>query len=66
MEVGLLRVASAPIDPGVQLGEVRWRLDGKVIAQMPLVSRGSAWLDVREPLSFWGKVRLLFGGEADE
>lgn len=62
MEVELLRSPSAPIDPGVQLGEVRWRLDGKVIAQMPLMSQGSAWLDVREPLGFWEKVRSLFGG----
>ncbi len=63
MEVELLRNASAPIAPGVQLGEVRWRLDGQVVAAMPLISQGSAWLDVREPLGFWEKARLLFGGE---
>ncbi|MDE6590456.1 MAG: D-alanyl-D-alanine carboxypeptidase, partial [Oscillospiraceae bacterium] len=65
IEVELVRSASTPIAPGVQLGVARWRLDGKVVAQMPLVSQSGAGLDVREPLTFWGKVRALFGGEAE-
>lgn len=64
MEVELLRTASAPIAPGVQLGEVRWRLDGEVVASVPLVSQMDAGLDVREPLTFWEKVGALFGREA--
>ena len=63
MEVELLQNASAPLPPGVQLGELRWRLDGEVIAQRPLVSQSAAGLDAREPLSFWEKVRALFGWE---
>ena len=65
MEVELAQRASAPIAPGVQLGVVRWRLNDKVIAQMPLVSQSGAGLDVREPLTFWGRVRTMFGGEVD-
>ncbi len=65
MEAEILQSASAPIAPGVQLGELRWRLNGKVIAQMPLVSQSGAGLDVRQPLTLWEKVRTLFGGEAD-
>ncbi len=65
MEAEILQSASAPIAPGVQLGELRWRLNGKVIAQMPLVSQSDAGLDVRQPLTLWEKVRTLFGGEAD-
>ena len=64
MEIELVRSASAPISPGVQLGEARWRLDGEVVASVPLVSSGSAGLDVREPLGFWERVRALFGKEA--
>ncbi len=65
MEAEILQSASAPIAPGVQLGELRWRLNGKVIAQMPLVSQSGAGLDVRQPLTLWEMVRTLFGGEAD-
>lgn len=63
MEIELLRGATAPLAPGVQLGELRWRLDGEVIAQMPLVSRDAAGLDVREPLTLWEKFCGLFGRE---
>ena len=63
MEVELLQSAAAPIGPGVQLGELRWRLDGEIIARMPLVSSSAAGLDVREPLTLWEKVRTLFGWE---
>lgn len=62
MEIELLRSATAPIAPGVQLGELRWRLDGEVIAQMPLVSRSAAELDVREPMTFWQRLRASGGG----
>lgn len=62
-EVELLRSASAPLPAGVQLGVLRWRLNGEVIAEMPLVSAGSAGLDVREPLTFWEKIRALLGGQ---
>ena len=62
MEIELLQSASAPLAPGVQLGELRWRLDGEVIARMPLVSRSPAGLDAREPQTFWEKVRGLFVG----
>ena len=61
MEVELLQSAAAPLAPGVQLGELRWLLDGKVIARMPLVSRSAAGLDVREPQTLWEKFRGLFG-----
>ena len=61
-EVELLRSASAPLPPGVQLGVIRWRLNGEVIAQTPLVSQDGAGLDVREPMTFWEKVRALLGG----
>lgn len=64
-EVELLRSASAPLPAGVQLGVLRWRLNGEVIAEMPLVSESSAGLDVREPLTFWEKVRGLLGGKAE-
>ena len=63
MEVELLQSAGAPLPSGVQLGELRWRLDGEVIARMPLVSQSGAGLDVREPLSLWKKICGLFGGE---
>ena len=62
MEVELLQSAPAPLAPGVQLGELRWRLDGEVVARMPLVSRSGAGLDVREPLSFWERLRADRGG----
>ncbi len=65
MEVELVRGASAPLVPGVQLGEARWRLGGEVIAEMPLVSQSGAGLDVREPLTFWEKVRALLGGNVE-
>lgn len=64
MEVELLRGPSAPIDSLVQLGEARWLLDGEVIARMPLMSRGSAGLDVREPLGFWQRLRERLAGAA--
>ena len=63
MEVELLRSASAPLAPGVQLGELRWLLDGEVIARMPLVSQSGAGLDVREPLTLWEKFCALLGRE---
>ena len=56
VEIELLRSPSAPLDPLVQLGEARWLLDGRVIARMPLMSQGSAGLDVREPLNFWQRL----------
>ena len=63
-EVELLRSATAPLPPGAQLGELRWRLDGEVVAQMPLVSQGNAGLDLREPLTFLERLRTLLGGRA--
>ena len=63
-EVELLRSATAPLPPGVQLGELRWRLDGEVVAQMPLVSQENAGLDLREPLTFLERLRTLLGGRA--
>lgn len=64
MEVELLRGPSAPIDPLVQLGEARWLLDGQVIARMPLMSQGSAELDVRAPMTFWERLWLRLSGGA--
>ena len=61
MEVELPQSVSAPFATGTQLGELRWLLNGEVIARMPLVSQSGAGLDVREPLTFWEKVRGLFG-----
>ena len=61
-EVELLQSASAPLPPGVRLGTIRWRLGGEIIAEMPLVSQSGVGLDVREPLTFWEKVRALLGG----
>lgn len=63
MEIELLQSVSAPLAPGVQLGELRWRLDGEVIAEMPLVSSNAAGMDVREPMSLWQKVLALFHRE---
>ena len=57
MEIELLQSAAAPLAPGVQLGELRWRLDGEVIARMPLVSQSAAGLDVREPMTLWERLR---------
>lgn len=64
LEVELLRCPSAPIDSLVQLGEARWLLDGQVVASVPLMSRGTAELDVREPMTFWEKLSALLGGAA--
>ncbi len=64
MEVELLRSATAPLPAGVQLGEIRWRLNGEVVAQMPLVSQSNAGLDAREPLTLLEKLRALLGGRA--
>lgn len=64
METELLRCPSAPIDPLVQLGEARWLLDGQVIARMPLMSQGSAGVDVREPLTFWQRLWARMSGAA--
>ena len=63
MEVELPQSVSAPLAPGVQLGALRWLLDGEVIARMPLVSQSAAGLDAREPLTFWEKFLALFGWE---
>ena len=60
----LLRCPSAPIDSLVQLGEARWLLGGQVVASVPLMSRGTAELDVREPMTFWEKLSALLGGAA--
>lgn len=64
MEIELLRSPSAPLDPLVQLGEARWLLDGRVIARMPLMSQGSAGVDVREPLNFWQRLWSELRGRA--
>ena len=61
MEIELPESVPAPLGPGVQLGELRWLLDGEVVARMPLVSQSGAGLDAREPLTLWGKLRGLFG-----
>ena len=63
MEIELPQSAAAPLAPGARLGELRWLLDGKVIARMPLVSRSAAGLDAREPLTLWEKFCALFVGE---
>ena len=63
LEVELPQSAAAPLAPGAQLGTARWRLEGRVVAQMPLVSQSGAGLDGRKPLTFWEKVRLRLGGE---
>ncbi len=64
MEIELPHGPSAPIDPLVQLGEARWLLDGRVIARVPLMSRGGAGLDVRTPLGFWQRLWAGLGGGA--
>ena len=61
MEVELPQSAAAPLAPGARLGELRWLLNGEVIARMPLVSQSAAGLDVREPLTLWEKFLGLFG-----
>ena len=61
MEIELPQSAAAPLAPGVQLGELRWRLGGEVVARMPLVSQSAAGLDAREPMTFWEKFLALFG-----
>ena len=64
MEVELVRSASVPISAGVQLGEAKWRLNGEVVASVPLVSQSGAGLDVRDPLTLWERIRAFLGREA--
>ena len=56
MEIELVQSVRAPIIPGEQLGKARWRLNGQVVASVPLVAQSGAGLDVREPLPFWQRL----------
>ena len=65
MDVELAGSVCAPFEAGQPLGEAVWKKDGGIVARVPLVAQSGAGLDVREPMTFWEKVRFLFGGETD-
>ena len=61
----LAEAAQAPVVQGAVLGEAVWLLDGVPVARVELVSAAGISRDVREPLTFWERLRGLFGGPAD-
>ena len=63
LEVELAGAAVAPVGQGDVLGEAVWLLDGQPVARVDLVSPWTIRQDVREPLSFWERLRGLFGGQ---
>lgn len=65
LEVELAEAAQAPVVQGAVLGEAVWLLDGVPVARVELVSAAGISRDVREPLTFWERLRGLFGGPAD-
>ena len=50
---------------GTVLGQAVWLLDGVTVAQVDLVSAASIRRDVREPLTFWQRLRGLFGSQTE-
>ena len=56
MEVELDRSIQAPFEAGAAVGRAVWKQDGEAVAQVPLVARSGAGLDVREPLSWWQRL----------
>ena len=59
--VELPRFAYAPIEPGQVLGTVRYELDGKTVAAVPLAAGGQvAALPVER--SWWQKIGAWFAG----
>ncbi len=56
MEVELDRSIQAPFEAGAVVGRAVWKQDGEAVAQVPLVARSGAGLDVREPLSWWQRL----------
>lgn len=65
LEVELADAAEAPVTQGAVLGEAVWLLDGTAVARVELVSAAAAGRDVREPLTFWQRLRGVFGGQTD-
>ncbi len=59
MEVELDSSIQAPFQAGAAVGKAVWKKDGEIVAQIPLVARNGAGLDVREPLNLWQR---LWGG----
>lgn len=65
LKVELADVAAAPMAQGTVLGQAVWLLDGVTVAQVDLVSAASIRRDVREPLTFWQRLRGLFGSQTE-
>lgn len=57
MEVELFRSIRAPYEAGAVIGEALWKKDGEIVARVPLAARSGAGLDIREPLSWWRRLR---------
>lgn len=65
LRVELADMAEAPVVAGGALGRAVWMLDGEPVAEMELVGAFDVRRDVREPLTFWQRLRGLFGGPED-
>ncbi len=61
LHVDLADRAEAPVHAGDKLGEAVWWLDGQPVARVDLVCGQTAGLDIFEPVSFWDRLRALFG-----
>ncbi len=61
LDVRLPDRAEAPVPAGGRLGEAVWSLDGRPVARVDLVSAQTARWDVRTPMTFWDRIRALFG-----
>lgn len=57
MEVELDPSIRAPYEAGAVIGEALWKKDGEIVARVPLAAQSGAGLDVREPLSWWQRLR---------
>ena len=65
MDVELAPSIRAPFETGAPLGRAVWKKDGEIVASVPLVAQSGAGLDVREPMTFWERVRSLFARGTD-
>lgn len=63
MEVEMVDLAASPVAVGMPLGEAVWRLNGKPVARVPLVSAVYVGRDLRDPQNFWERLRGFFGRE---
>lgn len=58
--VSLTPSLTAPVRPGLAVGQVTWSLNGTTVAEVPLVSKDTALTDVKEPLSIWQRIAAFF------